>query len=360
MSFLKRIINQQNKNIINVDLLANSDYPLFIYGAGSYSNDIITFLEKNNIKIDAVFVDDFYVKTAKECVESKYDIFTIDQLRKNYIKFNVVIGVGDFKVAINKFKNDKQIENLLFFDSPFYDNSMEYSYILNNIEKFEFTYDLLEDDESKDILVSFLNAKISGEPGNLYDLYNPNSYFVDVLKFNSEEIFLDCGAYDGDTVLEFVKRMNNQYRKIYALEIDESTYPKLLKTIKDNNIVNIQALKIGSWHQKDTLFYKSDTIRTKLTGEQGDLKIEVDTIDSIVGDDAITYIKMDIEGAELMSLKGAEKTIVNYKPKLAICVYHKPEDLITIPQYINSLRSDYKFYLRHHRPISTDTVLYAI
>lgn len=69
---------------------------------------------------------------------------------------------------------------------------------------------------------------------------------------------------------------------------------------------------------------------------------------------------MDIEGSELAALRGAEKTIKKSKPKLAICVYHKPEDLITIPQFISSLVPEYKFFLRHHQYISWDTVLYAI
>ena len=70
---------------------------------------------------------------------------------------------------------------------------------------------------------------------------------------------------------------------------------------------------------------------------------------------------MDIEGAELPSLKGAENTIRHYKPKLAISVYHKYDDLFTIPKYIKSLNNEYKFYLRaHYKPYFNDLVLYAI
>lgn len=68
---------------------------------------------------------------------------------------------------------------------------------------------------------------------------------------------------------------------------------------------------------------------------------------------------MDIEGAELNALKGGEKLIRKYKPKLAICVYHKPEDIFELPQYLLQLNPDYKFWIRKYGQFYTDMVLYA-
>ena len=69
---------------------------------------------------------------------------------------------------------------------------------------------------------------------------------------------------------------------------------------------------------------------------------------------------MDVEGAELESLKGAQKVIQRDKPKLAICIYHKPEDMVEIPLYIKELIPEYKLYIRHHSNYIFETVLYAI
>jgi hypothetical protein len=92
----------------------------------------------------------------------------------------------------------------------------------------------------------------------------------------------------------------------------------------------------------------------------GEIRIETDSVDHVCEGEKVTFIKMDIEGAELEALKGARNTICRHRPKLAICVYHRQEDLVTIPQYILSLHEDYRLYLRHYGDFCTETVLYAV
>ena len=74
---------------------------------------------------------------------------------------------------------------------------------------------------------------------------------------------------------------------------------------------------------------------------------------------SVTFIKMDVEGAELKALYGAEKIIKANRPKLAICLYHKPEDIIEIPEYIINLGLDYSLYIRHQSFCTGETILYA-
>lgn len=90
------------------------------------------------------------------------------------------------------------------------------------------------------------------------------------------------------------------------------------------------------------------------------MMIETTSLDSALAGKRVTFIKMDIEGAELKALMGAEKIIREQKPKLAISLYHSPEDICTIPQYLMRVRQDYKYYLRHYSLFDTETVLYAI
>jgi hypothetical protein len=74
----------------------------------------------------------------------------------------------------------------------------------------------------------------------------------------------------------------------------------------------------------------------------------------------IDFVKMDIEGSELAALQGGERAIRKWRPKLAISLYHRPEDFYTIPQWVDSLRLGYRFYLDHYSIHHEETVLYAI
>ena len=87
--------------------------------------------------------------------------------------------------------------------------------------------------------------------------------------------------------------------------------------------------------------------------------LEVVALDDVI-DDSVTFIKMDIEGSELKALEGAKGLIKKYKPKLAISVYHKPEDIVELPLYIKTLIPEYKLYLRHYSNFYRETILYAI
>ncbi|HXA38380.1 MAG TPA: FkbM family methyltransferase [Phenylobacterium sp.] len=94
-----------------------------------------------------------------------------------------------------------------------------------------------------------------------------------------------------------------------------------------------------------------------------DGQTETITIDETLeklGFDRVNFIKMDIEGAELEALKGAEGSIRRRRPKLAISLYHRPEDFTEIPRYIDSLDLGYKFYLEHHTLYGNETVLFAV
>ena len=96
--------------------------------------------------------------------------------------------------------------------------------------------------------------------------------------------------------------------------------------------------------------------------DAGGISINTDSIDNITSDlrGGVDLIKMDIEGSELKALEGAANTIKKYHPVLAVCVYHKKEDLITIPQYIKSLWPEYRLYLRNYSKYSQELVLYAL
>jgi len=182
----------------------------------------------------------------------------------------------------------------------------------------------------------------------------------DFLKPVKNEVFVDTGAYSGDTVEKFIQFSTGKYRKIYALEPDKRNFAGLNKNL--SSCTGLVALNKGAWNTNETLSFREDayTFGSNITNA-GDSSIETTKIDDIFCDnDSATFIKMDIEGAELQALMGAENTIKKHKPRLAISIYHKLDDIVTIPEYILSVVPEYKLYIRHYSAMPQETVLYAI
>lgn len=183
------------------------------------------------------------------------------------------------------------------------------------------------------------------------------TYFNNIFTFGIDEVMIDCGAFTGDTALMFAKHCPN-YQKIYAFEPDNAIFNQLIENTKELKITTINK---GVFSKTSTLSFDIEDCGCSNFNKDGKIQIKVETIDNLLKQEkeVITLIKMDIEGSELEALKGASETIRKYKPKLAICVYHKANDLIEIPKYIKSLHQDYKFFLRNHQMVPEDTVLYA-
>lgn len=183
-----------------------------------------------------------------------------------------------------------------------------------------------------------------------------DEYFDGVLNFSENEVFVDAGCCNCANSLDFIKRCPS-YEKIYAFEPDSNSYMMCKQVIRDKAISNIELHDCGLWDKKDTATFGGNGCpHIDSNGEQ---TIKLDTLDAIVNGAKVTFIKMDIEGAELNALHGAKNTIVSNKPKLAICIYHKPDDIWELPLYIHELVPEYKMYIRHYSAKACSTILYA-
>lgn len=183
--------------------------------------------------------------------------------------------------------------------------------------------------------------------------------YFDVFFSEKDEIFVDAGAYNGDTTKEFMIWTDNQYKKVFVLEPLEKQFELIEKKSIDENWKNVVLRKKAVWNCHEELnFFDNDTGSKIVNGKTG-IFVEGERLDDIVRDEKVTFIKMDVEGSELRALEGARRTIQNYKPKLAISIYHKYEDIIDIPLKILSLVPEYNFYIRHYSTDIWETVLYA-
>lgn len=176
---------------------------------------------------------------------------------------------------------------------------------------------------------------------------------------DEQEYFVDGGTLDGKTIEYFVQWKKRKYNKIWGFEPDKKNAINTQNYLTKKHLQNVEILPFALWDKKETLsFAASQGPFSKITDE-GEEKIEAISLDDVI-DERVTFIKMDIEGAELNALKGASNIIKKYKPKLAICIYHKSEDIWEIPKYILQLNNKYKLYIRHYSLEDSETVLYAI
>ena len=192
-----------------------------------------------------------------------------------------------------------------------------------------------------------------------------NIYFDPIItdSLGDKEILIDGGCLDFKSSMSFLEYCSNAH-KIYAVEPNSGQIGFIKENIEKSGFSNVKIIQGALWSYDTKLnFFASDVNKSgsRVCEELASIKVPAYSIDSIVDpDEIITFIKLDVEGAELEALKGAENIIKNHKPKLAISVYHKPMDYIEIPRYIKSIVPEYKMYFRHYSTFEAETVLYCV
>ena len=225
--------------------------------------------------------------------------------------------------------------------------------------EFQKLYELLEDDFSRRTLHNVIKYRLTARTSLLRGIVVSPQYFVpDIIGPLKEEVFIDGGAYTGDTIASLYRERGKCWRKIYAWEPDYESRMGLTKTCKDYKDVKI--IPFALWNEKTELKFVAGKKHDSKVSENGTEVVPVDTIDHVCSSDKVTFIKKDIEGSELEALRGAADVIRRDKPKLAISIYHKPKDYFEIPFYVKELVPGYRLYIRHHKMVYFDTVLYAV
>jgi FkbM family methyltransferase len=188
-------------------------------------------------------------------------------------------------------------------------------------------------------------------------------YFDEVIlnSLGGDEIFVDGGCLDFNTSLMFLKHCPRA-AKIYAIEPNPAQITTVERNILRSGFSKAQIITSALGSGDAEFFFEADGTSSHLTSEATSVKVVVSALDDLVRpNEKITFIKMDIEGSELEALKGCQRTIRAHRPKLAISIYHNPDDYICLPRYIISLVPEYKLYMRHYSSFSSsESVLYAI
>lgn len=355
---------------------------IYLFGAGNHLPFVIEFMRKYGIPIKGILDNNrpsgFYRSSDKDSDSGEIPVV-------NFGEFLAEKGaVSDCWIVVSAPSAEESIRavvgrhlpqaEVFSFETELYaiysslqDIEAYRVYLLEHWGEFSDLYDALADELSRSTLTSVLKGRLTGDPRWFRQCYVPDQYYPgDIVHLSRGEVMVELGAYDGETLKRFI-RLCPDYQSAYCFEPDVKLLSGLRELAADQirQGRQVRIIPKGAWDHSTVLNLSSEGTAQGSTRVLDDnsqahgYTIEVAAVDEEIKE-AITYMKMDIEGSELRALHGAERQIRENHPKLAVCVYHKNEDILDIWNYLRELVPKYRFYLRHHTVGGAETVLYAL
>ncbi|MBZ0105885.1 MAG: FkbM family methyltransferase [Sulfuricella denitrificans] len=351
-----------------------SDGPVILYGAGECSHwfheiamkmhgcQPVAVLDRAFRKGDTwqgipAFAPDDYFPTEEEKREAR-----------------VVISVGNpgYHGEIVTSLNHMGFANILFLNdiyeihNPFNQPSsladQGFDYYWNHREAIFSAFDLMADEESREVYVRFVQTHMQRKPFPLPLRPREEQYFPrDVPLAHGHDRYVCCGAYDGDTV-RLLNKVRGKVDAIACFEPEPHIYARLTDYLWRHG--DQLADRILTWpcavygNSGQSHFIRGEGLGSRIS-DTGESWVQCVTLDQALAGFDPTFISMDVEGAEPEVLKGAERLLRKARPDLGVCVYHSPNHAWEIPLQLNGLGLDYRFYLRNYTSFTIETVLYA-
>lgn len=344
---------------------------VLIYGAGVNGKWVYEQLKQQEDCNIVAFWDDKFVGTIEgikvlnqqEVSESAFDsdntVVIVSFLIKNQKSYSTIVE----KLCKCGFIK----ENVVHFIDLLMDTYFNKELLIKNIDDIEKAYQALADEESRTIFENYIKA-ICQNDADAFSLPSENvQYFdkeIEGLYQKKNGYFVDCGAYIGDTFESFCQE--GIELKYIGFEPDMKNFKQLANAVEPFSEKYAPVLFPCATSDENMLVHFSvcsdenvSSVSSAIS-EEGNTTMPCVKLDDAVRGLPISCIKMDIEGAEYDSLLGAEEIIRKQTPDLAICTYHRTDDMWRLQNLITSFSDKYKFYLRSYNMFSKETVLYAI
>ncbi len=323
--------------------LKDAKKPVFLYGTGNGADKIADELIKNGITVTGVYASDGFVR---DRYFRGYKVMSFSDVCRQYGDIISLVSFGtQIPEVMENIKKISEVCETYAPDVPVIADGEVFNaeYAKKHKSELEYAYSLLADSQSKKVFENIVKYKLTGKLDYLFDAETDKSEAYGLLGLKSAESYMDLGAYNGDTVKEFLNIVHT-YRKIIAVEPDKKNFKKLTNTA--GKLANTALYNAAVSDRDGKIEFAMRSGRNSVIGNG--TVIDAYTVDTIASSDNITYIKMDIEGEEINAVHGAQKTLKRCKPKLNIAAYHKNADIFAIPILLKSIVPDYKIYLRHH------------
>jgi FkbM family methyltransferase len=367
---LKRLLDTPIDSLIAPMLIGitrnavSSGKQIVIYGAGEWGLKWLTYFSNSGLKVDffidagiggkGVMREGLPVYLPEEAVKSNILLFVTPavlnhnpQEKKTFLNGMVQMGFNEEDICFIPFAITRALE----FSQACVTNASKCIEVMS----------LLQDNLSKSSYLDFIDSTLKIKPLSAPWFDVEWQYIAsELFELTESDYVVDCGAYNGDTVLQFAKKYPN-LRGITAFEPAPDTFEALQGLIEKVSIpVHAINKAVGDVSGSTFFYLADDPIGNRITDCVSEVTIEISTLDSELTGIAPTFIKMDVEGSELAALRGAQETIKKHRPILAVCLYHKGEDLHEIPLYLRDHLTDYHFFVRKYTSYPFELVLYAV
>ena len=340
--------------------LRDEKRPIFIYGMGDGAMKIMAVFRQYGITVAGIFASDEFVRGHSF---AGYRVHKLSEVEEAVNDFVIVLAFGAGYPELYQYILQLSRKHTLYApDVPVIGGGLfTYQYCLEHLQELNAVYRMLADDESRRVYLNVIQYKISGNIRYLESVSaEPDRIFRTILRPSKSETFVDLGAYNGDTIRELLKYTRQQYYQILAVEPDKRNFKKLNRYIEENNLRHISAYQCAAWCKDTELPFSTKSGRQSALTAEGET-ITARSVDSLLKNTPVTFLKMDVEGFEREALWGAAKSIYRHKPKLCISIYHRNEDIFELPLLVKMLNPKYQLYIRHRMYVPAwDTNLYAV
>lgn len=339
------------------DFFKNTDKPIILYGMGDGADKVLNEFDCLKIKPYGVMASDDFVRyqNFRGFTVKKLSDFE-DELDDFVIALCFASQLPDVTEYIRRVaeRHTLRVPSVPVFGETVFNRE----FILKNEKALSEAYSALSDDLSRRVFRDITAFQYSGELRFLDSCTTSKDEAFSILNLKKNEVYLDLGAYNGDTIEEFLHYTGNSYDAIIAFEPNAKSFKKLSGFCA--GLENVSLWQLGSYNKNTVINFNTKSGRNCAIDENG-VPVQVARVDTILCGKRITYGKLDVEGAEKETLEGMENTIRLFKPKLNVAAYHRSEDVFSLILQLKALNPSYRFYLRHHPYIPHwDTNLYCI
>lgn len=357
---LEDIEKELQKKRIKYDVyneIAKCPYEIYIWGAGSMAKEVRKRLEEKNIEVKGYVID--IVNNSMDPVVDN-NIFDINHLMENDKNIGIVMGHGHYE-NINKLDQYPCVKKIYIIANPYiqYQGPGEI-WMSKNIHRISKLIEELDALSQKCLCAYYLVQNTYDAKFIINREFILKNIFDLVGKIGGQEVYVDVGAYTGDTVETFINESHNKYKKIIAIEPNTIAFEKLLENNRLNNAVRLECCGLGE--ENETMFMDVNEMQSTHmdSSKYGKQEVDIYKYDDLLGDEEVTILKVFVPFMALSILKGAENSIKKYMPKLIINVgADNGTHILDVIEWIYNLEIGYSVKLRYDFPMPTRLLVFA-